>query len=268
MFKTLGIKRFFRYVIFITVMITGANLLVSCEMLVKKPPVLPAGVKGFLIIDGYAISGSSNRIWEYDIENRRVLEFKNNSLLEVLNSYYESTSNDNQYRRDMKAAKKLNGVKNMLKNPFSVERFLGDKLNEFIDKNFKDDLKMHEISHKKPQDEDQEIIVSPSGEFKVKVDYENRTIDIKNNLNKEQKLLTLEHELCCEAISPASDYLAFFEYQPFAFNDGKTYMLRFVDLRTGEFFSIQHSQVAMPTGMLWLNEESLNSLDPHGANLQ
>ena len=79
-------------------------------------------------------------------------------------------------------------------------------------------------------------------------------IEIKNQLTSKSKIIKLHNHFCCPVLSPDSKYAAILEYQPFAFNDGKTFLLEFINLNTGKMYSISDTLVSMPDSMFWSAE--------------
>ncbi|MEW5819351.1 MAG: hypothetical protein AB1782_04110 [Cyanobacteriota bacterium] len=213
-----------------------------------KLPDIPSVVKGTLYIDGYLISGSVNRYWKIDLPSNNVQQMMDDEIsnaIELAELYFNSytvnmTDNKTKIKKKKQQNDFLSTIGFLTKTATDFFGFATRKNNVFNRR-----LKLLQ-KDKLPSN-----LLTKDNRYNLKFDDEKNLLQIKDLKTNGIKEIKFDNDICCLAISPDSEYLALLEYQPYIFNDGKTYLLLFIDLKSGKKYSISNTLVSMPHYMSW-----------------
>ena len=194
-----------------------------------------------LIIKGYMVSGSPVIYWKYNLQSQSFKELKTPELISILELKSHFVNENNIDEKKVKHHYKL--IHRNL-DRFYSGYFNPDMFNLIVEPKLRSIINI---------EEDQ--LISKNVRYKITTDRSNSTFIIKNTKTGNTKKVAFNNYVWGQTPGPDSNYMAYFEHQPFAFNDGSSYVIRVLDLEKGSIYSLNNSLVSLPGAMIWVNSE-------------
>lgn len=220
------------FLIFLAILVFGYNYFQEYY------PLLPLQKNGVVICRGFMISGSHDQYWQLDLRDRQLTKLTDIYLTNLLDLKYNYQLANNP--EDWKVKHHYELINKQFHNIY-IENIASSALYAIMKPKFKSITNANEDS-----------LTTNDGKFKVISDSKKKVIKIIDNISKNTKVVKINNSFWGNTLSPDSKYVAFFEHQPFAFNDGSTYQIRFLDLNTAKIYAIPNGQISLPGAMIWL----------------
>jgi hypothetical protein len=233
-------KNFFRYISYLIFLFAGTLILFStaCNYHERIYPVFKPATPGELIIRGFMISGYSNIYWIYDFKTGKSFPLANEDYTNLLELKYMYSNKNN---RDDQKVKHHYEIIRMNLDKYYTNSVTPDLFNIFFEPKIKSLI-----------NKDEDNITTPNGQYNITTSRSTKEFIITDTKTTKVLKVPYHHYIFGQTLSPDSQYLAYFENQPIAFNDGSTYTIRILNLKTGKIFSLLNSEISLPGAMIWI----------------